>query len=145
MKLISHRGNLHGPNSCKENHPDSILSALEAGFDCEVDVYKIQDKFYLGHDWPEHLVEKEFLNNPKLWIHCKSLSTLTALLDLNTNVFYHQNDPYTLTSKNIIWTYPGWPTNGNCVIVDQEGKFDYDCYGVCSDWVGDCVYLDDKK
>jgi len=42
-------------------------------------------------------------------------------------------------------THPGWQTNDQCVIVDQEGKLDHDCYGVFSDWVGDCVHLDDKK
>jgi len=38
MKLISHRGNLFGPNPTNENNPDYILNAIELGYDVEIDV-----------------------------------------------------------------------------------------------------------
>ena len=38
MILISHRGNLHGINSDKENSPSYLLSALNKCFNVEVDV-----------------------------------------------------------------------------------------------------------
>ena len=58
-KIISHRGNLIGPNLLLENNPDYILSAVSMGFDVEVDVwyddgYFLEDKMTLtnhGHIW----------------------------------------------------------------------------------------------
>jgi hypothetical protein len=141
MLLISHRGNLSGPNSCKENHPDSIMKAIQSGFDCEIDVRKIGNRFYLGHDLPEYLVPKDFLNNPYLWVHCKNLSALHDLIELDTNVFFHNTDDYTLTSKNVIWTYPGKPTNDKCVIVSDYDESISGVYGICSDYVLDYSIL----
>jgi hypothetical protein len=52
MILISHRGNLNGPNPERENHPDYIWEALRAGFEVEIDVWWVEGKFKLGHDEP---------------------------------------------------------------------------------------------
>jgi hypothetical protein len=59
------------------------------------------------------------------------------------NYFWHQEDDYTLTSKNFIWTYPGKEYKSKSVIVMPEwGNMSYDalrnveCYGICSDYVG---------
>jgi hypothetical protein len=51
MKLISHRGNLIGPNVL-ENSPKFLIQAIEKGFDVEVDIRLIDKKWYLGHDNP---------------------------------------------------------------------------------------------
>jgi len=50
MILISHRGNVSGPNPKMENSPLFIQSALEQGFNVEIDVWYKDKKFYLGHD-----------------------------------------------------------------------------------------------
>ena len=50
MKLIAHRGNLHGPNPDKENSTDYINEAIESGYNVEIDVWFINNKWYLGHD-----------------------------------------------------------------------------------------------
>ena len=39
MKLISHRGNLNGRIPERENHPDYIDEAIEAGYDVEIDIW----------------------------------------------------------------------------------------------------------
>ena len=54
MKLISHRGNINGPNKEQENHPDYITSALKQGYDVEVDVWLIDGNIVLGHDEPQY-------------------------------------------------------------------------------------------
>ena len=46
MRWISHRGNLKGKTD-KENHPDQVNYCLEHGFDVEVDVWYIDEEFYL--------------------------------------------------------------------------------------------------
>ena len=50
MYLISHRGNLNGIQKDKENEPEYIISAIDKGFDVEVDVRFENNKFFLGHD-----------------------------------------------------------------------------------------------
>ena len=141
MKLISHRGNLIGAKTCLENHPDSIKHALEKGFDCEIDVWKKQNKFYLGHDFAQYQIDREFLLQDKLWIHCKNLQ---ALVDLKSeaNVFFHNIDSYTLTSKGYVWAYPGSEVIEDCVRV-QFGVQDIpeNIYGICSDCVEEYAKL----
>jgi hypothetical protein len=145
MLIISHRGNLYGPNSCKENHPVSIERALLYNFDCEVDVWKIDNKFFLGHDCPEYEIKREFLLQGGLWIHCKNLDALIDLRE-SANAFFHDRDDYTLTSKNIIWVYPGKKAIKDCVLVNNtQSDLPKDIYGVCTDWaewhkksIGEC-------
>ena len=140
MILISHRGNLKGPRSCVENYPDSIMNALSHGYDCEIDVWKVNDLYFLGHDYPDFKIEKKFLfENSGLWIHCKNFDALEDLSlssDFKNNVFFHDKDDYTLTSKGIIWAYPGKEVRKNCVRV-QYGVEDYpeEIYGICSDYI----------
>jgi glycerophosphoryl diester phosphodiesterase len=139
MKLISHRGNLNGPNSCQENNPDSIQKALQSGFDCEIDVWRVDGNFVLGHDNPEYPIGLNFFDNPSLWVHCKNYEALVELIntELRSNVFFHNQDDYTLTSKGIIWAYPGKLVGKNCVIVAdwKPSLIHHDIYGICSDYV----------
>jgi hypothetical protein len=122
MKYISHRGNLNGRIPQYENKPEYIESAIKKGFDVEVDLRFINGKFYLGHDLPENEINLKWLNknSKNLWVHCKDLDTLYFLTNKNSklNYFWHQNDDFTLTSKNYIWTYPNKPltTNSICVL-----------------------------
>ena len=50
MLLISHRGNINGKFESYENEPNYIDKALSLGYDVEVDVWFVDDNFYLGHD-----------------------------------------------------------------------------------------------
>ena len=38
MKIISHRGNIEGPNSSTENFPDQINDCINRGYDVEIDL-----------------------------------------------------------------------------------------------------------
>ena len=94
MILISHRGNIDGIEG-KENHPDYIDRAIEAGFDVEVDVRSNRNPgFQLGHDEGEHRVDTSWLlgRKDKLWIHAKDFNTLELLLKLDMRVFYHEKE-----------------------------------------------------
>jgi hypothetical protein len=57
MLLIAHRGNINGPNIELENNPDYILNTLKLGYDCEIDVWKINNKLLLGHDKPDYKID----------------------------------------------------------------------------------------
>lgn len=136
MILISHRGNLEGPSDL-ENHPDKIQKVLRSGFDCEIDLWREDSKWYLGHDYPEYEVNINFFCKPKLWIHAKNLSALNSI-PRYLNFFWHEKDDFALTSKHFIWTYPNKPVLEKSVIVDNTKNWkekNYKSFGVCSDWI----------
>lgn len=138
MIVISHRGNLRGPVKETENSVDQIHFALALGLHCEVDVWCIDNKYFLGHDYPQYEVSDDFLLTPKLWCHAKNLEAFNSMLkDEVECVFWHQADDFTLTSNKFIWTYPGKPVSERSVIVDLSENWrdnKYNCFGVCSDY-----------
>lgn len=137
MILISHRGNIDRIIPESENNPEYVLSAIEKGYDCEIDVWYKEGQWYLGHDYPEYGIELSFLKNNKLWCHAKNLQALQQLLKNNIHCFWHQEDDYTITSKGFIWTYPGnkLTKDSICVMPETNSKnFDIsNCLGICSD------------
>ena len=144
MKLIAHKGNVNGPNPSTENTPQQIEWCIENGYDVEIDVrYSPEkDKFYLGHDDLQHEINWWWLagKQKNLWIHCKDLFTLHEFTARTSgyNYFWHQRDDYTLTSKGQIWASPAQDYNKDTVrvIEDPEEVKEYDCYAICSDYVG---------
>ena len=56
-RFISHRGNIDGRDPEKENTEEYIDTARMLGFDVEIDVWKIADSLYLGHDYPQALIK----------------------------------------------------------------------------------------
>jgi len=137
MHLISHRGNLTGPEVDLENNPTQIQRVLDLGYDCEIDVWYIDGEYLLGHDEPTYRIPEYSLMDPKLWCHAKNLDALQQMLKNDKiHCFWHETDQYTLTSKNFIWTYPGKYASDNCVIVDNsKNPPNYNCIGVCTDYV----------
>jgi hypothetical protein len=143
MKLISHRGNLQGPDPSEENSPDLVLDVLEKGFDCEVDFWLYKNKLYLGHDEPEYQITQDFIQTPRLWVHAKNFDAMFYLYNYkNINFFWHQEDDFTITSKGYIWTYPGKPLAEISIAVMPERVMNISniksllVLGVCSDYIG---------
>lgn len=142
MIFIAHRGLTQGPDPELENKPEQIKKSLEAGFDCEVDVWWQDNRWFLGHDKPTYQVNYEFVRQPKLWIHAKNLNALYVLTaDPVLNFFWHQNDDVALTSQGDIWTYPGkdlTPSSIQLMPEWNDPNFEYlefRCLGICSDYV----------
>jgi hypothetical protein len=144
MFIIAHRGLLDGPNKELENRPDQIEKAIAEGFDVEVDVWRIGNKLWTGHDEPQYEISWEFLDERRLWIHCKNLEALAYVVDeyLFSSCFWHQKDDFTLTSSGYIWTYPGRTLSLDSICVLPETYLDLDyytfgkneCSGVCTDY-----------
>jgi hypothetical protein len=146
MRLIAHRALINGPDQNIENHPDQIVSAIGQGFDCEVDLWFEDSRFYLGHDEPQYAIDKDFLirHRKNLWIHAKNLPALYWLTNTNKffNHFWHQTDDFVITSQGYIWAYPGKMLTDRSVMVmpewaDPEFKtiLKNPCYAICSDYV----------
>jgi hypothetical protein len=139
MILISHRGNVEGPNSTFENHPTRINDALGRGYDCEVDIRIIDNKIYLGHDEPTHLISIGWLHKrrDRLWIHCKDLKTFSKFNTFyrNFNYFFHDSDLGVLTSLSYIWSVNN-VKNGILVMPESfNTKPNKYTLGVCSDYI----------
>lgn len=151
MFKIAHRGNLDGPDPTRENHPDYLKRALDEGFCIECDVWfdsknNGNPAWYFGHDAPQYafsdfgLTPENFLVNQRVFVHCKDLASLHALLPLDVNCFFHDTDAFTLTSKRHIWTFPGQALTPASICVMPE-RADYtvsqlrSCLGFCTDYV----------
>lgn len=146
MRFIAHRGNIEGPSSL-ENSPSQIDRCLENSIECEVDLWVEDGKFKLGHDIGQYEITRKWLfeRMRELWIHCKNLEALQTLGDFkepHLNFFWHEDDSYTLTSKNFIWVYPGKlvPPGGIAVLpeswlTEQRYKEIVLGFGVCTDYV----------
>jgi hypothetical protein len=140
MILISHRGNIDGKCTERENHPDYIDEAIFLGYDVEVDVWSIDGVLFLGHDIPQYEIQQEWLlkRYDKLWIHCKNTGVIDWLRSVKEfNWFWHEEDTLTLTSQQFIWVYPGKQPVLNSIAVmpeihNEEVK---QCKGVCSDYI----------
>jgi hypothetical protein len=147
IKLISHRGNTIGPEA-RENHPDYIAAAYYKGYDVEVDLWRIDGNWVLGHDKPQYQVTISWLtdHSPHLWMHCKNAEAFGRIVDHYAfNAFYHNTDLYTLTNKRHVWAYPTATPLSTAIVACPEmhqtkelvlqelmqGKWG----GVCSDYV----------
>lgn len=139
-KWISHRGNLTGPNPDRENNPEYINQALQAGYDVEVDVWKRPDGFWLGHDEPIYHIERFFLQNQRIWAHCKDAQTYQSLQHFtNINCFFQDNEELVRTSKGFVWAhskYTIWDNKTVGVALDSRNLIvPDDTFAICSDYV----------
>ena len=80
MKLIAHRGNINGPDPENENSPKYIESAIQQGYDVEIDL-RVDLGLQLGHDESQYFIDSSWLSTFKdnLWIHCKDFAALIYL------------------------------------------------------------------
>jgi|SRR5690606_19839685 len=144
MKLIAHRGNFKGMFIDLENSPQYIDQALDLGYEAEIDVWYVDGNFVLGHDNPQYPTDETWLlkRRDKLWCHAKNVEALLPLMKIGMHCFFHGTDEVTLTSKGILWTYPGKTLTPKSIAVMPdilgliEGRFwiaKKDFLGICSD------------
>ena len=138
MILISHRGNINGKIPSSENNPKYIQEALDQGYNVELDIW-YKEGLWLGHDYPKHKIDLEWLLNRRneLWIHAKNYEVINKLIDYDLNIFWHQNDDITLTSKNYLWVFPGkQPIKRSIAVLPELNDDDVSsCKGICSDYI----------
>ncbi len=148
MKIISHRGNLNGPNPQSENKLSQIELCLQKGYDVEIDLRYIasEKEFYLGHDTPDENVSLSWINDHKdrPWIHCKTLDTLDyfSRAQINSFIFGIKMIIIHLRVNHLIWAYPGMEISSQSIIVlpELDQSIDWNlikltsCYGICTDY-----------
>ena len=141
MKVISHRGNLDGPNT-SENSPEYIQQTLDLGYDVEVDIYYADGDLWLGHDKPQYKIKLNYLLNKHIWCHIKNIQCLQILHNTDVNYFYHSVEDIAITSKGYLWHHPNsnWKylTPSSIAVCPEKNNFDIsntDLYGICTDYV----------
>jgi len=138
MIIYSHRGNFGG--HAIENAANKL--PLDR-WSCEIDLWKIKDMLYLGHDGPEYLVMGNWLEyySDKLLIHAKNADALSYLINSPKLLgFWHQTDDFTLTTdgKHAI-IYPGKQLIPNAIVMKPE-LYHWDTlveskpFGICTDY-----------
>jgi hypothetical protein len=137
MRIISHRGNLNGSLQEVENSPNYLQNAIDRGFDIEIDLWYLSDNYFLGHDLPKYKVTMDWLKSRvnSLWVHCKNEECLSNMLGSDFNYFWHESDKFTMTSKNIVWSYVDLIVSGTVINVRTKNKKINltDFVGICTD------------
>jgi hypothetical protein len=154
MKIISHRGNIVGPNPSRENTPSYIDTAISAGYEVEVDIRFINEKYYLGHDTPDYEVTQTWLvkRKDKLWIHCKNVEAANELSQIGSVQFFcHTSDPFVLTSNGFVWAHDLSIETTNRIIIPLLGEQDLieyqgkSAYAACTDYVSFAKFILKQK
>ena len=159
MRIISHRGNLKGPSST-ENTFEAIEETLDAGFDVEIDVWYVANKFWLGHDEPERSFHIDMLDSwskkGDVYVHCKNIWSAQFFLEdygfkfRPVFPFMHDNDQAVFLHNEKLWVHPNAvhsvdpSLSKKCIAVLPSLKSaEYDInldlnfeswYGICTDY-----------
>lgn len=141
---ILHRGNSEGPSKTldTENNPSILYKLIKEGWDVEIDVWKIKDKLYLGHDSPQTLIDlnEPLLSSPRTWIHCKNLDAYFYFRDHPSTSSFHffsnDKDDIAVTSKGIIWGNIDIELNstGSIKVINTKSFNVKAGVGICIDW-----------
>jgi hypothetical protein len=150
MKIISHRGNINGIVTNKENRPSYIDCAVQLGLEVEVDLRYQDGNFWLGHDTADYIITADWIAKRanSLWFHCKNINAVHKLKDLSSQIKYfcHSSDPYVPTSTGHLWVHDLSATLNNNCIIPLLGDTDIDLYhgapvyAICTDYVSYCKY-----
>ena len=149
MIFISHRGNISSINEEMENTETYIDKAIKLGYEVEIDLWKVNDVFFLGHDKPENIVDFDWLEQrkDKLWIHTKNREAFEHLNIINSKFkfFWHTLEPFVFTSNKIIWAhdYKNIENENLCIVPllslkDINNAKIRNWYGICTDYPMQC-------
>jgi len=145
MLYISYRGIIDGNDYQDSNTPSQLGKALGAGFTCMIDVWKVDDKFYLGNDQPITEVTAKYLQGNRWYINARNSAMQAWLptqnIKLYPNYFWFTAPtppPASVTASNGKLITPGTvPINNNSVVflpeIDDLSLFStvkLKCFGV---------------
>lgn len=145
--LFAHRGNVDGP-SPHENSIDHVDRAISLGYSVEVDLLRVGNDWYLGHDFPVARVSASWITarSGQLLLHAKTCEAAAALASTNLawgwHYFCHSSDPYVLTSQGKLWVHnlsyvpqPSSPVIVPLITLELLKSYTHQVHGICSDYV----------
>lgn len=142
--FYAHRGNLEGRIAERENQPDYIDEAIAEGYGVEVDLWKIDDRIYLGHDDGQYDIDLKWLQDRKqvLLVHTKNREALDFCLRNKLHAFWHTDEDYVITTSGYTVGYPGKLSVGENFLLSVPERVweieeieQYITFGVISDYV----------
>ena len=147
MLYISYQGIYDGTNYEYANTTNQIRNALNSGYSCMVDVWRVDNKLYLGSTQPTTEVTEKYLQGKRFWINVRNSDMqdwiVTQPSALYPNYFWFAAStpppPYATASNGKLITPGTVPINNNSVIYLPEvtdrsylTTVHLRCYGVCS-------------
>ena len=140
MLLISHRGNMNGPQPARENSPGYIDRAILRGYHVLIDVWGLPNGLYLGEDAPQYLVHPTYLTQrkPGLWCRARNRGAVHHLMTLGAHVIFQEADVMSFTSEGYIWTFAGYELGPKSVVYlpeKMQHQLVQGCAGLCSNYV----------
>ena len=147
MLYISYQGIYDGTNYEYANTTNQIRNALNSGYSCMVDVWRVDNKLYLGSTQPTTEVTEKYLQGKRFWINVRNSDMqdwiVTQPSALYPNYFWFDAPtpppPYATASNGKLITPGTVPINNNSVIYLPEvtdrsylTTVHLRCYGVCS-------------
>jgi len=149
MLYISYQGIYDGQNYEYANTPNQIGKAFNNGFSCMVNVWRVDNKLYVGT--AENLIEvtEKYLQGRRFWINAMNSDMqdwiVTQSSTLYPNYFWFDSpnqDNNATTSGGQIITPGTVPVNNSSIIflpeIQDRGLFStvkLRCYGVCSTYL----------
>lgn len=148
MLYISYRGIYDGTNYEDANTPAQIGKAFTYGASVMADVWRQDNKLYLGNEQPTTEVTEKYLQGKRWWLNARNTEMQTWLASqsstLYPNWFYFTSayEPY-VTASNGKTIVPGTvPLNNNSVVflpeIEDKGLFStvkLSCFGICSTYL----------
>lgn len=149
MIYISYQGIYDGTNYEYANTPNQIGKAFGYGVSVMTDVWRVDNKLYLGTDQPLTEVTAKYLQGNRWWINARNTDMRNWLAEQNSklypNWFYFPSmppPPYVTASNGKLITPGTVPINNNSVIflpeISDRGCFStvkLRCFAICSTYL----------
>lgn len=146
MIYIAFRGLYDGENPPAENTPEQISKALWNGFNAMADVWRVDNKLYLGSTQPLIETDEKFLQDKRIWLNCRNQDMYDWIITQNqglyTKYFIIPQGPlpnYVTVSNGALWTIQDKPINNSSIMVVPENydrgllsTVHWRCNGICS-------------
>jgi hypothetical protein len=154
MKWIAHRSNFTGAFPEFENDPSHIDKALLMGYDVEIDIWKCEENWMLGHDFPQYEVGFDWLADRSNYLLCHLKNKEAFVLPDFFNKFWHDSDDYVFTSKGWVIVHSGLDIieGSVCMMPEHHPNFGREgCplrsgivpYAICTDNIEECKRIRD--
>jgi hypothetical protein len=147
MLYISYQGIYDGQNYEDANTPKQINKALGKGFSCLIDVWRIDNKLYVGTEQPVIEVTEKYIQGPRFWINAVNEDMQTWIATQSSTLYPNYFNfaastpppPYATASNGKLITPGTVPINTDSVMFLPEindrslyTMVKVKSYGICS-------------
>ena len=128
MFYISYQGIYDGSNYEDANTPSQISKAQQKGFSCLIDVWRINNKLYVGNNQPTIEVTEKYIQGNRFWINAVNTDMQTWIATQSSTLYpnYFHFDastpppPYATASNGKLITPGTVPINTSSVMFLPE-------------------------